>query len=287
MGSSTTTRVQIDCRALTIYGGRTGDRNPHAMAGAVRLGEALASHLGISAQRLGVAKPPLSLPWHRELEAARLELLELSRAYDALLHGRRIPITTFGRCACALATLPVVARHRPDATIVWFDAHGDVNVPDSTTTGYLGGLVLSGAAGLWDTGLGDHLSLSKVILIGARDLDPFEAALVNDGTIRLIPPSADIATHLKSAIGKTAVYVHIDCDVLEPGIVPTEYRVSGGLSLADLHAASTVLAGKEVVGLEVAEFEERWPGGQTASPMPVINALAPLPDSLGGASQFD
>lgn len=42
------------------------------------------------------------------------------------------------RCAVGLATLPrVLARHN-DAMVVWLDAHGDLNVPDDTQTGYLG-----------------------------------------------------------------------------------------------------------------------------------------------------
>jgi arginase family enzyme len=51
-------------------------------------------------------------------------------------------------------TLPVMARYHPDALVVWFDAHGDLNTPESTTTDYLGGLALSGPVGMWESGLG-------------------------------------------------------------------------------------------------------------------------------------
>jgi arginase family enzyme len=44
-------------------------------------------------------------------------------------------------------------RYRPDAKIVWFDAHGDFNTPETTPTGYLGGMVLSALCGLWESGL--------------------------------------------------------------------------------------------------------------------------------------
>ena len=53
-------------------------------------------------------------------------------------------------------TLPVMARYHPDALVVWFDAHGDLNTPESTTTDYLGGLVLSGPVGMWESGPGDR-----------------------------------------------------------------------------------------------------------------------------------
>ncbi|WP_275477567.1 arginase family protein [Aureimonas ureilytica] len=41
------------------------------------------------------------------------------------------------RCAVSIATLPVVAKHHPDACVVWFDTHADLNTPESTTSGYL------------------------------------------------------------------------------------------------------------------------------------------------------
>jgi arginase family enzyme len=182
-----------------------------------------------------------------------------------------------GRCASGLATIPQVARHRPDSCVVWFDAHGDSNTPATTTSGYLGGLVIAGAAGLWDSGLGSDLQLSNVVLMGARDLDPSEQKLIDAGMLRLVPAGADLAARLGEAIGQRPVYVHLDCDVLEPGLVPTEYSVADGLSFADLHAACAALARNEVVGLEVAEFEARWrETGEPASPTALIDALEPL-----------
>ena len=71
-------------------------------------------------------------------------------------------ITAMGRCAAGLATIPVVVRHHPNACVVWFDAHGDSNLPSSSAVPYLGGMVITGAAGHWDSGLGSGLSLSNL-----------------------------------------------------------------------------------------------------------------------------
>ena len=79
---------------------------------------------------------------------------ELDRVFTSGL----TPLTASSRCAVALATLPVVAAHRPDAVVVWFDAHADLNTPENTTTGYLGGLAYSGPLGHWDSGLGSGLT---------------------------------------------------------------------------------------------------------------------------------
>jgi arginase len=165
---------------------------------------------------------------------------------------------------------------RPEACIVWLDAHGDSNTPKSRPDPYLGGMVISGAAGLWDTGLGGGLDLRKVVLVGSRDLDPDELKLIADGRLRHLPVGADLPARLRAVIAGRPVYVHLDCDVLDPGIVPTEYEVPGGLSLADLRAIAEVVAEHDVVGLEIAEFQSQWPDGRSGSPGRLVEALDPL-----------
>jgi arginase len=215
------------------------------------------------------------------LESARKGLRTLSSHIESVLRAGSRPLTAMGRCACALATLPVIGRLRPEAKVVWFDAHGDCNTPETSVSGYLGGLVLTGAAGLWDTGLGADLNLANVALVGARDIDPAERLLIAAGRPRLIEPGEAVRQGLDEVLGDSPVYVHLDCDVLEPGIVPTEYRVPGGLTLAQLTAAVSVLAQREIVGLEIAEFEASEPGEtKAASPAALLDALGPLLSAL-------
>ncbi|KQZ04024.1 arginase [Caulobacter sp. Root1455] len=267
--------------ALTVFQGRAGDRNPRGAAGALAVGAALEARLDLRAERVGAPAPPLAAGWSEELEAARPGLEALAARLDAVLADGKASLVTQGRCATSIAALPVVLRHHPDALIVWFDAHGDCNQPAQSTTGYLGGMVLTGAAGVWDTGLGRGLDLTDVVLVGARDLDPCEAALVAAGGPRLVAAGSGIGPRLAAAIGDRPVYVHLDCDVLEPGLVPTEYSVEDGLSFDDLREACAVLAGNQVIGLEIAEFEDVFV--RTGAPGDVgalLDALAPLLDRL-------
>lgn len=264
---------------LTLYQGLAGDRNARGMAGAGLMAKALARQTGFEPVVVGEPATPLGGHWDAELELARRPLTALAARYDTLLAHRQRPLTAMGRCAAALATLPVVARHRQDACIVWFDAHADANTPDTSTSGYLGGLVLTGACGLWHSPLGGGLRLQQVVLVGSRDIDPPEQQWIDQGLLRLVPPGPALAERLQTAIGDAPVYVHLDCDVLEPGIVPTEYRVPKGLTLQQLHQAAQVLAQREVIGLEIAEFEATWAqaeGGAPGDPAGVIAALAPL-----------
>ena len=225
------------------------------MIGARLLGEALATRIGVKPAMLGQVTAPVGGTWQQELAAARPNLRVLAEALERAFSAQRTPFTTLSRCAVALATLPVLAKHRPEACVVWFDAHGDINTPDTTQSGYLGGMVLTGAAGRWDSGLGGGLDLANVVLVGAHDLDPAESALIEGGAPRLVSAGPNLVERLGAAIADRAIYVHLDCDVLEPGLVRTEYSVPGGLTLSDLHDACGVIARNEVVGFEIAELE--------------------------------
>lgn len=270
--------------ALTLFNGRAGDHNDHAMTGGPLLAAGLQARLGTDIVTVGSPEPCLATNWDIELGAAMPSLRAMAARYEQVYATGAVPVTALSRCAVALATLPVVARHHPDAVVVWFDAHADLNTPDTTLTGYLGGLALSGAAGLWDSGLGGDLAIGNVVLGGARDLDPFEQELVDEGTVQLVPVGDHIATRLQEATSDRPVYFHLDCDVLEPGIVPTDYTVPGGLSLADLHDVAEVLAASDVVGVELGEFEGVWePGREPASATALLNALEPLLSATGRA----
>lgn len=262
-------------RSLVAFHGRAGDRNDRAMAGAVRFGSALSALLGLRLVRVGTPAPALAVDWRPELEAAKAQLLALQLAVtEALSQGPSLAV--LNRCAASLATLPAVMRARPDSCVVWFDAHADSNTPEQTTTGYLGGMVLTGAAGRWTTGLGAGLALGNVVLVGSRDLDPCERHFVDSGTIKLVEPGADLGGRLMTAVAGRPVYVHLDCDVLDAGLLSSEFQVSEGLSFADLRDAFAVLAKHEIVGLEIAEFEATWPDGRRGDLEPLVEAIAPV-----------
>jgi len=250
--ATTTARARV---ALTHFAGRAGDHNDLAMIGSRELASALSNRIGLEATVVGEPEPALSVGWEEELSAAAPALKEMAATLDQAFQSGLTPLTASSRCAVALATLPVVANHRPDAVVVWFDAHADLNTPDNTTTGYLGGLAYSGPLGYWDSGLGSGLKTSNAVLVGARDIDPAEQDLIDAGAVSLVKVGPHMAEDLRQVVGGRPVYVHIDCDVLDAGTVPTDYLVADGMTLADLRATAEVLAESEVVGLEVGELE--------------------------------
>lgn len=266
---------------LTHFAGRAGDHSDRAMAASPVLTAVLAERLGAESIVIGERRPVEPSRWDEALTVAAPAFAELAGHFDRLFRAGASPVTALSRCAVALATLPVVVRHRPDAVVVWFDAHADLNTPETTTTGFLGGLALSGPVGVWDSGWGAGLALSHVILVGARDLDPAEQRLVDDGSVTLIPVGGDMDEELRRAIAGRPVYVHIDCDVLEPGTVPTDYHVPGGMTLAQLHACARAIARSEVVGVQIAELEaDDADAGSSAPSRALSDALEPVLQAL-------
>src|SRR5688572_29741959 len=149
-----------------------------------------------------MSQAPLpSTRWDEQLASARADLQAFADALRASLRGGQRSIVTMGRCAAGLATIPVVAERHPDACVVWFDAHGDSNLPSSNAVPYLGGMVITGAAGHWDSGLGAGLKLSNVVLVGARDLDPHEKQLIAGEQLRLVEIGPDLPARLSAAVG--------------------------------------------------------------------------------------
>jgi arginase len=225
---------------------------------------------------IGTSRAATSDTWHTALPAALPGLRELQHHHRGIVERGEVPVAALPRCAASLATLPTIAQHHPEALVVWFDAHADLNTPDDTTTGYLGGLVLSAAIGWWDCGLGAGLHPDNVLLGGARDLDAPERAHVDAGTTKLAT-GASLHAMLDRHVGDRPVYFHLDCDVLEPGTVPTDYRVPNGLTLDELSAVSKRLSRNQIVGIEIAEFEAAAdPTDETDYAGALLDALTPL-----------
>jgi len=232
---------------------RTSDRTPNASRGAGALAQAVGERLGVTPRMIGTLDDPRTQDWADDLRDSRGCLLEAGGQVDDALSAGTFPLLTAGHCSIALTTLPVVARHRPDAKVLWLDAHGDFNTPDTTPSGFLGGMPLAGACGAWDAGLGDGaVDPARVVLCGIRDLDEGERALLERSPATVIGPTLETLVALQNALDGAPTYVHLDCDVLDPEVMPAEFPAPGGLTEEKLYDLLDAVAdGCEVVGLEV------------------------------------
>jgi hypothetical protein len=156
-------------------------------------------------------------------------------------------------CSICITTLPVVARHVDDVRVLWLDAHGDFNTPDTTPSSFLGGMCLAAACGRWRAELAEPpLDPARVLLCGVRDLDPGERAELELAGVPGVARPSEVPDLLRDA----PVYLHLDLDVLDPGVLPAQFPVEHGLSFAGLRTLlAEVGRAATFVGVEITAFE--------------------------------
>ena len=88
-----------------------------------------------------------------------------------------------------MTTFQAVVRHVPDVHVLWLDAHGDFNTPETTPSRFLGGMCLAAACGRWDAGFEPSIDPARVLMCGVRDLDAGERVLVETSGVGNARPS--------------------------------------------------------------------------------------------------
>ena len=131
--------------------------------------------------------------------------------------------------------------------VVWIDAHGDFNTPETSYSGILAGMpvaILAGLAGpLWReaAGLLAPIPTDRILLAGARELDEKEETLLQSTEVRLVRDAQlrDKST-FNDAVQRLAnrcqsLVLHVDLDVLDPRFVPSASTPSpNGLTVEEL-----------------------------------------------------
>ncbi|MBO9101129.1 MULTISPECIES: arginase family protein [unclassified Rhizobium] len=240
---------------LIVSQGRIADRSPNAIRGAAVTASALAERYGLQQTIVGTPQPHQSDGWSLALPQASDTLAGLKAAVDGALQANRIPLLAINTCSASLATLPALAASVPDAKILWVDAHGDFNTPFITGSGYLGGMVLAAACGLWDSSHGAGIAPENVLIAGIRDVDGEEADLLRSAGVHMLAAGEVTPEAVADFIGGSKVWIHVDWDALEPNFVPAAYAIKGGLSPGQLREVLMRIPVAQIVGIELAEFE--------------------------------
>ena len=248
--------------------------------------------LGWDARDLGDAhepKPPVPSPPHgppgpptvsrvrktnawRDADAAALHEMVARRVHDAKTSGA-VPLILGGDHSVAIGSIAGALRDDPALSVIWIDAHADVNTPQVSETGNLHGMSLAMVAGLadrasWPDGAYDwllkddddfhddrvrrvqpRLDLRRLVYVGLRDVDPPEADRIANLGIKAFTAErvrslgaqrvARLALdHLRVANGgdaPTSLHVSLDVDSLDPTRMnATGTPVPDGLELADV-----------------------------------------------------
>lgn len=186
----------------------------------------------------------------------------------------RFPIVLAGNC---LTSAGAVAGEGADG-IIWADQHGDLNTPDTSTTGFLDGMALATVLGLCWRPMAkavpgfQPIDPSRCVLVNARDLDPAETQLLEGlPVIRTECPNAASSAERLAAAGAKRVHMHIDLDVHDPEkLQANRYADPGGPAPDQLRQAACSMAlSVPLVGITISAYD------------PAFDARADVPPLVG------
>lgn len=150
----------------------------------------------------------------------------LSRTVAETIAKGMFPMILGGNCITSVGALSGI--HDSHISVLWLDAHGDYNTPDTTRSGYLDGMALAIACGKCWKGISTNDPLYQmipedhVVLVGARDIDPEEAQTLKASKIKFVTSDTvrsnnyTIPEMNRSSLKK--LYIHFDADVIDESI---------------------------------------------------------------------
>ena len=178
-----------------------------------------------------------------------------------------LPLVLGGDHSVALGSLGGMARAHGPGGVLWLDAHGDLNRPETSPSGNVHGMPLAAALGVagpeFESNEYPLPAVDRVALVGVRSLDPGERELLveldacvftmSDLDRQGVEPA--IREALEHVAGAGFVHVSLDMDVLDPDVAPgVGTPVRGGLSYREAHLALELVAEAGVLSsFEVVE----------------------------------
>jgi arginase len=168
-----------------------------------------------------------------------------------------IPVVLGGDHSVALGTFGGLHRVHGPGGVIWIDAHGDLNSPETSPSGNVHGMVLAAALGLAGERFQDEgwelpaLVPSRIALVGVRSLDEGERELLKELDARVFTMSdvdrlgveRAVRESLTHVAGPGFVHVSLDMDVVDPDVAPgVGTPVRGGLNYREAHLAMELIA---------------------------------------------
>ena len=168
----------------------------------------------------------------------------------------KIPIVFANDCTSCLGMAKGLASQSP--AVLWYDSHGDFNTPETTPSGFLGGMPLAALVGRGNQHLMQGLELqpiseSDVIITDVRNLDPEEGEMLRASDVKIYE-TLD-ALHA-AELPDRPVYIHFDTDVVDCAEMPAmSYPEPDGPSLQEsIESLKRVTARSQVAGMCCSAF---------------------------------
>jgi arginase len=170
-----------------------------------------------------------------------------------------------GGCLASLGVVAGLQRRGHDVAVVWIDAHGDCNTPETSPSGYWDGMALAALRGLSLPELregvgGAPLAAGAVIHLAGRAFDPLEAGNLASLGLTCVPPGSLAAVEtgegLRHAVADRSLYLHVDVDGIDPRDAPAVgFPVPGGAPLAGLLSCREALPPATAMAFSALSFD--------------------------------
>lgn len=208
-------------------------------------------------------------PRARYLDEIVMVCRELAGRVSAVAEDGHFPIVMGGDHSMSVGTVSGVRRVHPNTGVIWLDAHGDFNTPETTPSGNVHGMSLAAIVGLGAPELVACMDRRPVrpeqtALIGVRDLDEGERNLLQEtGVLVFTMQEVDrlgLTTVMERALARLqqhtdAIHLSLDLDVFEPDLAPgVGTPKSGGFTYREGHLAMELIAELGMlVSMEIVE----------------------------------
>ncbi|WP_204171612.1 arginase [Staphylococcus sp. GDY8P100P] len=194
----------------------------------------------------------------------------LSNAVSSSIKNQAFPLIIGGDHSIAIGSISGVSQHYENLGIIWYDAHGDLNIPEESPSGNIHGMPLRVLLGDGDKQLVNISSYApkvkpeNIVLIGMRDLDVGERDFIRENNIKTYTMADIDRNGIKQVMEESVSYlkdktdgIHLslDVDALDPVETPgTGTKVLGGLTYRESHFALEMLHNTNLItSMDVVE----------------------------------
>jgi arginase len=186
----------------------------------------------------------------------------------------RVPVVLGGDHSLAMGSIAASAKFfrekKKKVGVIWFDAHGDMNTPESTNSGNVHGMPLAHVLGMGDAGLAGvggfapKVDEANCVLLGVRDLDEREKKLIHDSGVKVFTmkeiDQRGVSKVLEEAVeiaskGTAGIHVSFDIDACDPSVAPgVGTPKKGGLNYREAHLCLELIADSgKMVAMDLVE----------------------------------
>ncbi len=246
------------------------------------LGEARAERAEVEALRQSGIAAELGAEWLTiapDFASGDDPVVAVNRALAQAIqaHADKTPVVFANDCTSCLGMMKGLEAKSP--AILWYDSHGDFNTPETTPSGFLGGMPLAALVGRGNQHLMRGLDLAPVaetdvIISDVRNLDPEEGLMLRDSGVTICETLAALD---EASLPDKPLYIHFDTDVVDCAEMPAmSYPEPDGPSLAESIASlKRSLSHGDIAGILFSLWNDTLEGSAEAreATLELIRAL--------------